>query len=398
MSQFNVRTVVLDEPKESEAFMKQYIHCDDAGAVLMSRKGGQIAIVVENLRVPACSILKQTMLSLGGDAAVHRNVLIHAVDRSSVLLMGTLSQMKRLVKKIKPQDFGLAILSEELNEVLEAPKPRSQRVMPYRGGMLEFGKKTLIMGILNCTPDSFSDGGKWYDTQKAIDHALEMEQDGADIIDIGGESTRPGSDEVSAEEEMKRVIPVIEALAGKLSIPISIDSYKAVTAEKALEAGAHIINDVWGFQRDPEMAKVAAKFQCPSIVMHNKTEAVYDDFMSEMMAFLRHSIELGVEAGLPKSQMIVDPGFGFGKEMEHNLTLTAKLKELSATGCPILMAASRKKTLGLILDAPADQRIEGDAAITAMSILNGADMVRVHDVKEMVKVAKVADAVAAADY
>ena len=197
---------------------------------------------------------------------------------------------------------------------------------------------------------------------------------------------------------MKRVLPVIEGLQGKLSIPISIDSYKAVTAEKALEAGAHIINDVWGFQRDKEMADVAAKFQCPSIVMHNKVEAVYNDLMSELMAFLRKSIDLGVSAGLPKSQIIVDPGFGFGKTMEHNLTLTAKLRELSATGCPILMAASRKKTLGLILDAPPDQRLEGDSAITAMSILNGADMVRVHDVREMANVAKVADAVAAAGY
>ena len=400
MNQFNVRTVVLNNVKEAEAFMENYIRCDAKGTVMMGRKLGKMAIVAENLRPPACSILKQTMLSLGVEAAVHRNVLVQKVEHSSVLLMGTLAQMKRLVKKIKPQDFGLAILSDELNEVLEAPKPRSKRVMPYRGGELEFGKKTLIMGILNCTPDSFSDGGQWFDTQKAIDHALEMEENGADIIDIGGESTRPGSAEVTAEEEMKRVLPVIEGLQGKLSIPISIDSYKAVTAEKALEAGAHIINDVWGFQRDKEMADVAAKFQCPSIVMHNKVEAVYNDLMSELMAFLRKSIDLGVSAGLPKSQIIVDPGFGFGfgKTMEHNLTLTAKLRELSATGCPILMGASRKTTLGLILDAPPDQRLEGDSAITAMSILNGADMVRVHDVREMANVAKVADAVAAAGY
>ena len=266
--------------------------------------------------------------------------------------------------------------------------------MTYPGGELVFGKKTLVMGILNCTPDSFSDGGLWYDTDRAVEHALQMEEDGADIIDIGGESTRPGSDVVTAEEEQRRVLPVIERLKGKLHVPISIDSYKAETAKVALEAGASIINDVWGFQYDQgEMAKVAAEAGCPVILMHNKTEAVYENFMSEMMAFLRRSIEIAVEAGCDRNKIIVDPGFGFGKDMEHNLQLTAKLKEMTSLGCPVLMAASHKKTVGLVLDAPADRRMMGDAAVTAISIANGADMIRVHDVKEMAQVAKMADAI-----
>ncbi|MBQ4091793.1 MAG: dihydropteroate synthase, partial [Firmicutes bacterium] len=249
-------------------------------------------------------------------------------------------------------------------------------------------------GILNCTPDSFSDGGQWFDTDVAVEHALQMEADGADIIDIGGESTRPGSDAVSAEEEMNRVLPVIEKLQGKLKVPISIDSYKAETAEAALKAGAHIINDVWGFQYDNgEMAAVAAKYDCPMILMHNKTEAVYDNFMAEMTSFLRRSMDIAVNAGCDRNKIILDPGFGFGKEMQHNLLLTNKLKELTSLGCPVLMAASRKKTVGLVLDVPADQRLMGDAAVTAIAVANGADMIRVHDVKEMAQVAKMADAI-----
>ncbi|MDO4542485.1 MAG: dihydropteroate synthase, partial [Bacillota bacterium] len=302
------------------------------------------------------------------------------------------------IRKLKPQMFGLPKFAEELAAVLDAPEPRSHRTIPYRGGHLEFGKKTLIMGILNCTPDSFSDGGKWLEPEKAIEHALAMVENGADIIDVGGESTRPGSAEVSAEEEMARVIPVIRALADKVKVPISVDTYKAVTARAALEAGAHIINDVWGLQRDPHMSKVGAEYRCPIIIMHNKAEAKYDNFISEVLTFLDRSIDIGLEAGCSRQQFIVDPGFGFGKEKEHNLLITKNLRELSVLGAPILMAASRKKTVGLILDSPADQRIEGDAAVTAMSIANGADMVRVHDVKEMSRVAKMADAILTAAY
>lgn len=391
---YHLRFLSFSDSKEACRFYKAYIHPSDYGAGYMANKASGYNIYAENLRDPAVQILKESVLSCGGELVTNRDVLIHKCGTSAVVIMVTKAQLKALIPRLKLQQFGLPLLAEELEALMEHTDIRGERVIPYRGGELKFGKKTLIMGILNCTPDSFSDGGKWFDLDRAVEHALQMEADGADIIDIGGESTRPGSEVVTAAEEMERVLPVIEKLQGKLSIPISIDSYKAETAEAALKAGAHIINDVWGFQFDRgEMAAVAAKYDCPAILMHNKTEAVYEDFMAEMTAFLRRSIDIAVEAGCDRRKLIMDPGFGFGKDMEHNLLLTNKLKELASLGCPVLMAASRKKTVGLVLDAPADQRLMGDAAVTAIAVANGADMIRVHDVKEMAQVAKMADAI-----
>lgn len=399
MSKFNLRLIDFNDMKEICRFHQAFIHPSDYGAAYMANKASYFNIYAENLRDPAVQILKESALSCGCELVTNRDVLIHKCGTSSVLLMIDKARAKKLIPRLKLQQFGLPQFAAELEELLDLADVRGDRVIPYRGGELVFGKKTLVMGILNCTPDSFSDGGKWFDTDVAVEHALQMEADGADIIDIGGESTRPGSDVVSAEEEMNRVLPVIEKLQGKLKVPISIDSYKAETAEAALKAGAHIINDVWGFQYDQgEMAAVAAKYDCPMILMHNKTEAVYDDFMAEMTAFLRRSIDIAVEAGCDRNKIIVDPGFGFGKEIQHNLLLTNKLKELASLGCPVLMAASRKKTVGLVLDAPADQRLMGDAAVTAIAIANGADMIRVHDVKEMAQVAKMADAIVGEGY
>lgn len=396
---YNLRFLSFADVKEICRFHKDHIHPSDYGAGYMANKASAYSIYGENLRDPAVQILKESVLSCGGELVTNRDVLIHKCGTSAVVMMVTKHQIKALIPRLKLQQFGLPQLGEELEALLRDTDVRGERVIPYRGGELVFGKKTLIMGILNCTPDSFSDGGQWFDPDRAVEHALEMEADGADIIDIGGESTRPGSAVVTAEEEIHRVLPVIERLRGKLRIPISIDSYKAETAEAALQAGAHIINDVWGFQFDRgEMAAVAAKYDCPAILMHNKTEAVYDDFMAEMTAFLRRSIDIAVEAGCDSKKLILDPGFGFGKNHEHNLLLTNKLKELASLGCPVLMAASRKRTVGYILDAPADQRLMGDAAVTAIAVANGADMIRVHDVKEMAQVAKMADAIVGKEY
>ena len=399
MNQFNLRVVSLADRGEGMRFQKEFICPSDYGAGYMAGKLSRLNIYAENLRDPAVQILKESMLSCGGELSTNRDVLIHKCGTSAVLMMATEKQYKALCRRLKLQQFGLPRLGEELEELLRSLALRGERVIPYDGGELVFGKKTLVMGILNCTPDSFSDGGLWNDTDRAVNHALEMEAEGADLIDIGGESTRPGSDTVSAEEEMARILPVIKKLRGKLRIPISVDTYKAETAKAALDAGAQIINDVWGFQYDlGEMAGVAAKYGCPVILMHNKTEAVYTDFMAEMTAFLRRSIDIAVEAGCDRDKIIVDPGFGFGKEAEHNLILTNKLDELGALGCPILMAASRKKTVGLVLDAPADQRLMGDAAVVAVAVAKGADMIRVHDVKEMAQVAKMADAIVGKGY
>ncbi len=392
MGRFNLRMVDLRTPTEAREFIAQFVKSEDFGSGYMGQKTQHYNVLVENVKNPAVHILKETMLSLGGDAATHRDALMDNAGPTNVLLMGNRLQLKALAKKMKLQPFGLPKFSEELIQLMQAVLPR-ERVMTYRGGEMEFGKKTLIMGILNVTPDSFSDGGTWFDTEKAIAHALQMEEDGADIIDVGGESTRPGHDPVDADEEMRRVLPVIEALAGKLKIPVSIDSYKAATADAAMAAGAQIINDVWGCQADDQMATVAAKYDCPLILMHNKTEAVYEDLFSEMYQFFQKSIDLALAGGCRREQIILDPGIGFGKDVDHNLAIMNKLADFKCFGMPLLLASSRKRTIGHVLDLPPEERVEGTGATVALGIARGADMVRVHDVKEMVRIAKMSDAI-----
>ncbi len=265
----------------------------------------------------------------------------------------------------------------------------------------DFSKKTRIMGILNVTPDSFSDGGKHFDKDSAIRHAIQMAEDGADIIDIGGESTRPGSDAVDAEEEIKRTMPVIEALAKKISLPISIDTYKSEVSRKALEAGASIVNDISGLRFDPRMPDVIAKYKAPVVIMHIKgapknmqQNPEYEALIPEIMDYLRESIAIAVRAGIHEDKIIIDPGIGFGKTLEHNLEIINNLHEFKLLGKPVLIGPSRKSFIGKIFDnAPTDERLEGTAAAVAISILKGADIIRVHDVKYMARVAKISDAI-----
>lgn len=262
---------------------------------------------------------------------------------------------------------------------------------PYE---LPLGKRTYIMGILNVTPDSFSDGGKFIDLEKAVEQAKKMVAEGADIIDVGGESTRPGSQEISAQEELKRILPVIERLAKEIDVPLSIDTYKAEVAEAALQAGAHIVNDVWGMQRDPQMASVVARYGVPVIAMHNQKGTHYPgDIMEEICKYFRKSIQIGVEAGIEREKIILDPGIGFGKTPEQSMEVMARLGELNDLGQPILLGTSRKSMIGAILDLPPGERLEGTLATTVMGIIQGVDIVRVHDVQENVRAAQVADAI-----
>jgi dihydropteroate synthase len=270
------------------------------------------------------------------------------------------------------------------------------RRTPIKAGKytLKLGERTYIMGILNVTPDSFSDGGDFVDIDAAVLHAKKMLEEGADIIDVGGESTRPGSAEVDEAEELRRVIPVIERLAKEIDAPISIDTYKAAVAEKAILSGAVIINDVWGMQKDPRMPEVAAKYQVPVIMMHNQLGTEYSgDIMEEICIFLRRSIDLGLQAGVKLENMILDPGIGFGKTAEQNVVVMSRLGELNDLGCSILLGTSRKSFIGKILDLVPKERVEGTVATTVMGIIQGADIIRVHDVKENLRAAKVTDAV-----
>ncbi|WP_264741093.1 dihydropteroate synthase [Cytobacillus firmus] len=260
---------------------------------------------------------------------------------------------------------------------------------PY---MLDYEKKTIVMGILNATPDSFSDGGKYSHQDLAVKHALEMVENGADIIDVGGESTRPGFDPVPADEELKRVLPVIEAISKEVNVPISIDTYKAEVAKQAIEAGAHIINDVWGAKADPQMSSVAAETGAPIILMHNRKDMEYTSFFRDVMNDLYESITLVKSAGVKDENIILDPGIGFAKDLNYNLQMMRDLDKLVAIGYPVLLGTSKKRMIGTILDLPVEERTEGTGATVCYGIQKGCQMIRIHDVKEMSRMAKMMDA------
>jgi dihydropteroate synthase len=278
--------------------------------------------------------------------------------------------------------------------------------LKLRSGTLVLGERTLVMGVLNVTPDSFSDGGKYEQPGIAIEHALAMEQAGADLLDIGGESTRPGSKAPSATQELDRILPVLEALQGRLKIPMSVDTRRAAVAELAIRAGAEIINDVSGLKNDARIAEIAAKYGVPLILMHMRGEPgtmqrgpFARDVLQDVARGLRESVAKARKASVAKSQIILDPGIGFGKSYSQNYELLQKLPQLAALGYPLLVGSSRKGFLGTTLardgkPAPPEERVWGTAATVTASILGGAHIVRVHDVAEMVQVARVADSVA----
>jgi dihydropteroate synthase len=271
----------------------------------------------------------------------------------------------------------------------------------WRNFCFDLSKKTYTMGILNVTPDSFSDGGLYFDKSAAIKRAIQMVEDGADIIDIGGESTRPGSEPVTIEEELRRTIPVIEELAKEVKVPISIDTYKSEVAKRALDAGASMVNDISGLRFDPEMPVVVSENKVPVVIMHIKgrprdmqQNPVYEALIPEIMDYLREGIKIARQTGISEDKIIIDPGIGFGKTFDHNLGIIKHLHEFRFLEKPILIGLSRKAFIGKILgDVPYTERPEGTAAAVAISIINGANIIRVHDVKEMVKVAKIADAI-----
>ena len=266
--------------------------------------------------------------------------------------------------------------------------------------MIKIGNKCFdtdhecyIMGILNVTPDSFSDGGQWNNLERAKSHTADMIAEGASIIDVGGESTRPGHLQIPSEEEIERVVPVIRMIKENFDIPVSIDSYKGEVIEAALEAGADMVNDIWGFRYDRRAAELTARYNVPCCLMHNRREAVYNDFIADVLNDLRESAAIALAAGVRPDQIIIDPGVGFGKNYEHNLIIMNHLEELSALGYPILLATSRKSMIGLTLDLPADQRVEGTLVTTVFGVQKGASFIRVHDVKENLRAIRMTQAI-----
>ena len=266
------------------------------------------------------------------------------------------------------------------------------RTLTINGIELDFHKETFVMGILNVTPDSFSDGGEYNSVEKAVAQAKKMVADGAKIIDVGGESTRPGYTRISDEDEIARVVPVIEALINEVPAIISIDTYKSNVARAAIEAGAHMINDIWGAKADPQMAQVAAEFNVPIILMHNREMDTYADYFVDFLQDMNESIDIVKAAGVPDEHIMLDPGIGFVKNLAQSIETMQRLDELVALGYPVLLATSRKRMIGAVLDLPVDERVEGTAATCAFGVQKGCHMMRVHDVKEIARTVKMMDA------
>jgi len=392
MSNFNVRVIniqTLEEIKKEIAL----IGPDQTGSALMAPKALHKVVKVQGLRPEAATIIKQELLARGGDAVTTRGVLNCTASSSDILMMATLKQYKQTIKKLKMQPFGLKKLGEDLEKILDHTTKEIVRETRCKKGVFHWGSRTYIMGILNVTPDSFTDGGLFYDPEKAVAQAKRMVEEGADIIDIGGESTRPGHTRISDQEEIERIAPILEVLVKEIEIPISVDTYKSQVAKAALEIGVDIVNDIWGLLEDPELAKVTAQYNAPLILMHNKNNTEYESLMDEILASLRNSINIAKEAGVTDDNIIIDPGIGFGKTYEQNLETMRHLEDFKTLGYPILLGTSRKSIVGKTLDLPTDQRVEGTAATVALGITKkAADIIRIHDVKEMVRVARMTDA------
>ncbi|WP_172143236.1 dihydropteroate synthase [Brevibacillus sp. HB1.3] len=357
----------------------------------MTEAGTSLKIHTENMSVATAQSVREIMHSFDAEAVISDQP--GTVDKKYVLLLASHKKMDLALDYMKTQTEELRALAVEVREVLAMPaKLRARRELNCGQYVLPLGERTLVMGILNVTPDSFSDGGRYVDVEAALAQARAMVEAGADLIDIGGESTRPGSEAVDEATELDRVLPVIRMLSQELSVPLSIDTYKAAVAERAIMEGAHIINDVWGAKRDPRMAEVAARLDVPIILMHNREDTDYHDFFPNYIKDLRESVQIALQAGVKQERIILDPGIGFVRTVEQNLETMRRLDDLVGLGYPVLLATSRKRMIGHVLDLPVDERVEGTAATVALGAAKGCHMVRVHDVKEMKRVTKMMDA------
>ena len=371
---------------------------DPAGIKLMEGKILHFNLKIEGIEPRTANLLKQEMLSLGGDVAVDGRGLDCSAKQTDALLMGTQKHFEKLIPKLE-QYPDLQLLGQSIKETIKNIS-KTHYPIHCRKRTLTLGKRTLLMGILNVTPNSFSDGGFFFEKEKAIAHGLKMVEEGADIIDIGGESTRPGSKPLESEEELRRVIPVIESITKEVDVPISIDTYKSNVAERAIEAGAEIINDISGLHFDPRLAKVAAKEETPLILMHIRgtpetmqKDVHYDSLFSETLLYLKDSIRTAESSGVDPRKIIIDPGIGFGKTVLDNLLIIKNLYEFRILGKPILLGTSRKTFIGKILNAEVEDRLEGTLSSIAIGVLKGAHIIRSHDVLQAKKAIAVADAI-----
>jgi dihydropteroate synthase len=385
---------------EAEDCLKK-IGVESYGIAAMVPKMSHLNLLIEGLKPKVSNIIKQEMLSLGGDAAVSRGSVDCSVSKTDVLIMGTEKQVLRFIDKICLQPFGLKGVASDLQALLlNLSRDRFLLKTPRRE--IRIDGRTLVMGVINATPDSFSDGGAIKDEREGVRQAVILAGEGADVLDVGGESSRPGAKPVPLKEELRRVIPLIRAITKETDIPVSIDTVKAEVAGRAIDAGAEIINDITALRGDRNMARVAASARTPVILMHmrgtpstmQKGPLSYGSLIGEIIDFLENRIEHACSAGIPRESLVIDPGFGFGKSGQDNLRLLRHLGAFRAIGLPICIGVSRKAFTGKVtgVTVPAE-RIEGTAAAVTAAILNGANIIRVHDVGFMKRAAAMADAI-----
>ncbi len=393
-----VRLLQLRDVAEAAEELRK-IGVDERAVEIMAAKAIGGVLKVEGLSCGAANILKQTALSSGADAAVHRDVITGKAVCSDLLLFGNLRELEAIGEKLKAQPFSLAEVGEAIPCLVKRVEKPGGVALHLPNHSFHLSQRTHIMGVLNVTPDSFSDGNLYLKPEKAVDRAYQLAEEGADILDIGGESTRPGSEPTSVDEELGRVMPVIERIIGEIDIPISIDTCKSKVAEEALSAGCEMVNDISGLGFDPEMAQTVADHQVGLAIMHIKgtprdmqQDPSYDDLMGEIAQYLSERTAVALKAGVKRESILIDPGIGFGKTVEHNLIIIKRLGELKTLGFPILIGTSRKSFIGRILDLPVGERLEGTLASVSLSIVNGANIVRVHDVLQVSRACKIVDA------
>jgi dihydropteroate synthase len=369
------------------------------GVEIMLGKAGGFAVKLESLSAAEALILKQEALAAGADAAIARGIVSREVDTTDAVVLATRSRLDALAGKLSEQPFGLPAIGKALLRTVDNYQKDTYQIPAAHGTILDVSRP-VVMGVLNVTPDSFSDGGRFIEPENALEHALQMAEQGAAVIDVGGQSTRPGSEPVGADEELGRVIPVITALRERSGVPISIDTTSAAVAREAIEAGANIINDVSAFAFDDNMPEVAARTGAAVVLMHMKgaprdmqDAPEYDDLMGEVAHFLREAASRAVEAGVKRERIIIDPGIGFGKTLGHNLALMGRLDELRSLGYPVLAGPSRKSWLGMLLGAGVGERLTGTVAAVAALVMRGVSVIRVHDVAEAMQAVRISEAI-----
>jgi dihydropteroate synthase len=396
----SLRCLDLTSPAEALDALKR-VGVDPYGIGAMLPKMSGLNLLLTGVPCKVANIIKQEMLAVGGDAAVCRGAVACSVPQTDVILIGTEKQIKRFAAKLNAQPFGLKEMAEAVAALI-ANRGRELHLLKTAQRDIVLGERPLIMGILNVTPDSFSDGGKYLAEDAAVERGIRMVEEGADIVDIGGESTRPGASPVSAKEERARVVPVVKRLAAEIGAPISVDTTKAAVAAEALEAGAEIVNDISAMRFDRRMSKVVADAEAAVVLMHmrgtpagmQKGKIAYTSVVGDIIAFLRERIAFAVDRGIDMGRLMIDPGIGFGKTPADNLKLLKHLPEFRVLGLPIVTGISRKAFIGRITgEGEAADRDAGTAAAVAASVLYGSHVVRVHNVAMMRKAADVAQAI-----